>query len=97
MIAISIICLQENISERGGDSTKKQDHREQRIKAKRSEDPSKKYDQKSKLICQEKQKMNRAKNLLICIGLVFLICWIPINTINLVSDLLYMLGGSSLS
>ena len=41
--------------------------------------------------------MTRAKNLLICIGLVFLICWIPINSINLISDLMYMCDASLLN
>ena len=45
---------------------------------------------------QENMRMARAKNLLICIGSVFLICWIPINSINLISDLLYMCDMSLL-
>merc|ERR1719186_469955 len=45
---------------------------------------------------EDQKRMKRAKNLLVCIGAVFLMCWIPINSINLISDLLYMCNMSLL-
>ena len=36
--------------------------------------------------------MTRTKTLLWCIGIVFLLCWIPINFINLLSDSLLLLN-----
>eukprot|EP00092_Neocalanus_flemingeri_P104021 GFUD01133182.1.p1 GENE.GFUD01133182.1~~GFUD01133182.1.p1 ORF type:complete len:191 (+),score=56.72 GFUD01133182.1:78-575(+) len=39
---------------------------------------------------EEKIRMTKAKNMMVCIGTVFLVCWIPINSINLISDFLHM-------
>ena len=41
---------------------------------------------------QETLRMTRTKKLLWCIGIVFLLCWIPINFINLLSDSLLLLN-----
>ena len=41
---------------------------------------------------QETLRMKRTKKLLWCIGIVFLLCWIPINFINLLSDSLLLLN-----
>merc|ERR1712130_225065 len=46
---------------------------------------------------EETLRMTRTKKLLWCIGIVFLLCWIPINFINLLSDSLLLLNMSLLS